>query len=85
MPQGLVTRISARPSPSKSPTGPNELSAVLSSQPPKRVPLGAIIGTVNVLPDSLSTPMPHGLVTRISALAVAVEVADRAERRCRPC
>src|SRR3954471_23000134 len=66
MPHGLVTRISARPSPSKSPTGPNVLSAVLSSQPPKRVPFGAIIGAVIVAPDSFHTPMPHGLETRIS-------------------
>src|SRR5215210_5914727 len=65
IPHGLVTRISAAPSPSKSPTGPNELSPVFSSQPPNRVPFGAIIGTVNVPPASLSTPTPHGLVTRI--------------------
>src|SRR6185503_13261617 len=58
---------STRPSPSKSPTGPNELSPVFNSHPPKRVPLGDIVGTVSVPPDSLSTPMPHGLVTRISA------------------
>src|SRR5207244_1702359 len=66
-PHGLDTRIAAWPSPSKSPTGPNELSPVLSSQPPKRVPFGAIIGTANVPPDSLSTPTPQGLDTRISA------------------
>ena len=59
--------ISTWPSPSKSPTGPNVLSAVFSSHPPKRVPFGAIIGTLNVFPVSLKTPMPHGLVTRISA------------------
>src|SRR5262245_23127083 len=67
IPHGEVTRISARPSPSKSPTGPNVLSAVLSSQPPKRVPFGAIIGTLIVEPDSLNMPMPHGLDTRISS------------------
>ena len=48
MPHGLVTRISLWWSPSKSPAGPNELSAVFSSHPPKRVPFGAIIGTLNV-------------------------------------
>src|SRR5215210_725726 len=66
-PHGLDTRISACPSPSKSPTGPNVLSPVLSSQPPKRVPLGAIMRTLSVPPESFSTPIPHGLVTRISA------------------
>src|SRR5215210_2627177 len=66
-PHGLDTRISARPSPSKSPTGPKELSAVLSSQPPNRVPFGAIMTALSVPPESFSTPIPHGLVTRISA------------------
>src|SRR4051812_3682196 len=65
-PHGLVTTISTAPSLSKSPAGPNVLSAVLSSQPPKRVPFGAIIGTVKVPPDSFITPIPQGLETRIS-------------------
>ena len=39
---------------------------VLSSQPPKRVPLGAIIIALSVLPVSFKTPMPQGLVTRSS-------------------
>ena len=69
MPQGLVTRISWRPSPSKSPTGPNRLSPVLSNQPPKRVPLGLISGLVKVLPENRKTPMPQGLVTRNCRLA----------------
>src|SRR3972149_6086060 len=68
MPHGLVTRISARPSPSKSAVGPKRLSAVFSSHPPNLVPLGAIIGALSVVPDNLRIPMPHGLVTRISAL-----------------
>src|SRR3990172_3680017 len=68
MPHGLVTRISARPSPSKSAVGPKLLSAVFSNHPPNLVPLGAIIGAFRVLPASLRIPMPHGLVTRISAL-----------------
>src|SRR5512135_1271777 len=68
IPHGLVTTISACPSPSKSPAGPNELSAVFSNQPPNRVPFGAIIGTVSVDPDSFRIPIPHGLVTRISQI-----------------
>ena len=79
MPHGLVTSISSRPSPSKSPTGPKRLSAVFSSQPPKRVPLGAIIGAASVPPDSLSTPMPQGLRDEHLGRAVAVEVADQVE------
>ena len=42
------------------------LSAVLSSQPPKRVPLGWSIGEAMVLPVRARTPTPHGLVTRTS-------------------
>jgi hypothetical protein len=44
----------------------NWLSPVLSSQPPKRVPFGCIIGAVIVFPDSLSMPIPQGLVTSTS-------------------
>src|SRR5262245_17525347 len=62
IPHGLVTRISTLPSPSKSPHRPKELSVVLIRQPPKLVPLGAIIGTENVPPVSLKMPIPHGLV-----------------------
>ncbi len=47
MPHGLENTISARPSPSKSPTGPNRLSPVCRFQPPKRVPLAAIIGAAS--------------------------------------
>src|SRR5215210_6442119 len=67
IPHGLVTRISAAPSPSKSPTGPNELSPVFSPQPPNRVPFGAIIGAPMLAPTCSSTPRPHGLVTSSSA------------------
>ena len=51
MPHGLVTSISARPSPSKSPIRSKRLSPLLSSQPPKRVPFAAITGEVSVLPS----------------------------------
>jgi hypothetical protein len=39
------------------------LSAVLSSQPPKRVPFGAIAGAERAFPESLRMPIPQGLVT----------------------
>ena len=48
--------------------GPKTLSAVLSSQPPKRVPLGAIMIAVIVVPVCLRMPMPQGLVTSSSAI-----------------
>jgi hypothetical protein len=67
IPHGLVTKISVLRSPSKSANKSNRLSAVFSSHPPNRVPLGAIIGAFKVLPDSLRIPIPHGLVTKISA------------------
>jgi hypothetical protein len=44
------------------------LSAVLRSQPPKRVPFGAIIGDASVPPDNLRNPIPHGLLMGISAI-----------------
>jgi hypothetical protein len=47
------------------------LSAVLSSQPPKRVPFGWSIRAFMVFPASLRTPIPHGLVTRISPVPSA--------------
>jgi hypothetical protein len=67
IPQGLVTKISARPSPSKSATGLNLLSAVFNNHPPNLVPFGAIMGAVSELPESLRIPIPQGLVTKISA------------------
>ena len=42
-------------------------TAVLSIQPPNRVPFGRHHRRGKVLPDSLRMPMPQGLVTRISA------------------
>src|SRR5262245_55510278 len=68
MPQGLDTNISTLLSPSKSPIRSYRLSAVFSSQPPNRVPFGAMIGDDSVLPESFSSPTPHGLETGISAL-----------------
>ena len=69
MPQGLETSSSDLLSPSKSAITSNRLSAVLSSQPPNRVPLGAMKGDERVPPPSLSMPRPHGLDTGISAIA----------------
>jgi hypothetical protein len=66
MPHGLLTKISSRPSPSKSPSASNRLSPVLSSQPPKRVPFCAITGAASVFPDHCRMPMPHGLLTKTS-------------------
>ena len=66
-PHGLETKISSRPSPSKSPTGPNRLSPVCRFQPPNRVPFGAIMGAASVDPASSRIPTPHGLVIRSSA------------------
>ena len=45
----------------------NSLSAVLSSQPPKRVPFGCSIGQTMLFPESFRIPTPHGLVTKSSA------------------
>ena len=76
MPQGLVTRNSALPSPSKSPAGPNLLSAVLSSQPPKRVPLGLQhAGPVGGAGEAEHADAPGAGEDHL-APAVAVEVGD---------
>ncbi|MCX5515733.1 hypothetical protein OSH05_19545 [Kaistia algarum] len=65
-PHPLVARISARPSPSKSPVWPNSLLAVFSNQPPSREPFGVNACDVSELLDRPMTPSPHGLETRIS-------------------
>jgi len=81
MPQGLVTSTSACPPPSRSASGPIWLSAVLSSQPPNLVPLGAITGLASVLPDCSRIPMPQGLVTSISARPSPPVSPVRTDRR----
>src|SRR5436190_24004576 len=68
IPHGLATKISRRPSPSRSAVSSNLLSALLSSHPPNREPLAAIIGDVRVEPETLRRPRPHGLDTGISLL-----------------
>ena len=45
----------------------NTLSAVFNSQPPKRVPLGCIMGAVMVLPEMLEDAHAPPLVTINSA------------------
>ena len=67
IPQGLDMKISASPSPSKSASGPTSLSAVFSSHPPNRVPLGESVRPAIVFPTCSRMPIPQGLVTTISA------------------
>ncbi len=66
-PHGLVITSSARPSPSKSPTAGIQLSPVLSSHSPRRVPFGERVNDVKAPPRRPSRPMAQGLVTTISA------------------
>ena len=61
MPQGLVTMISARPSPSTSAACRKRLLVVSTTQPPSRVPLAAMALVVGEPPANAATPMPHGL------------------------
>src|ERR1035438_3450083 len=60
----------------------NTLSAVLRSQPPKRVPLGCSIGEVIVLPVSCKIPTPQGLVTKMFACEPAAKRAGQPSRFC---